>query len=91
MRSNPTNKPHHLHYILLSFIGTTTQPRFIMRVLHDVGRAKGETCNDLVPIRERMDKAGHGGCITNWRPIGKRRKMIKVTAAQIAPSDQRER
>ena len=33
---------------------------------------RGQTCNDLVTGFERMDRAGHGGCITPaWRPTGK--------------------
>ena len=49
-------------------------------------KAKAQTRKDVDTGFERMDKAGHGGCMPTdrerWREI-----IIKVTAAQIAPLD----
>ena len=48
---------------------------------------KGQTCKDLVPGFEIMDKAGHDRCIPatdleTWHEI-----IIRITATQLAPPD----
>ena len=48
---------------------------------------KGQTSNDLVPGFERVDQAGIAGASQLATDRERERKIIKVTAAQIAPPD----
>ena len=51
----------------------------------DDGRqaAKGQPCKDMVPGFERMDHAGHGGCIPTGDRLGKMAGINSHSRADI--------